>query len=83
VRMLTNLERLATTRGDRAALRWILACAPPCPVPRSRAASAWRRCWPRSARSSRPARPARGRAEELTGDAAEAAPAAARRLRAS
>jgi regulator of sirC expression with transglutaminase-like and TPR domain len=82
VRMLTNLERLATTRGDRASLRWILdlrTAMPDAGVPERRRLAA---LLATTGEVVEAASLLEGVAEELTGDAAEAATAAARRLRA-
>ena len=82
VRMLTNLERLATTQGDREALRWILrlrTAMPGAGVPERRRLAA---LLATSGAVVEAAELLEGVAAELSGDAAQAATTTAQRLRA-
>ena len=82
VRMLTNLERLATTQGDREALRWILrlrTAMPGAGVPERRRLAA---LLATSGAVIEAAELLEEVATELSGDAAETATTTARRLRA-
>ena len=82
VRMLTNLERLATTRGDRDALRWILLLRTSMPEPGVAERRRLAALLATSGEVVHAARLLEGVAAELSGDEAETAAAAARRLRA-